>query len=139
MNENETVDEIREQMETVRCHLSNDVDGMVRSARNMLDWQSVVRRFPWVCVGAAAAAGYLLIPRRVEIISPDPETLLDLAKRNKLVVKAKPSPRPRDSLISTLFNLAANAAVRGATSYVSQQAGRLAGGRRAESRVGDER
>jgi hypothetical protein len=100
-----------------------DVDEVVHSTRQMFDWREYVRRYPWACMGIAAAVGYLVVPKRVELISPDTDTLLRLAKKNKLVVKASPTPHERSGITSTLFTLAANAAVRGVVSYLGQWGG----------------
>ncbi len=120
----EVAGEIQRRMEAVRCHLIDDADHVADSARQMVDWREYVRRYPWISVGVAAAVGYLAVPRRVEIISPDIDTLLDLAKKNKLVVEANPPPRKREGLLDMLLTIAGNAAVRGAISYLGQQTAR---------------
>ena len=130
---NDAAEDIQQRMKAVRCDLVGDVDDVLRSARQMLDWKEYVRRYPWACMGAAAALGYLVVPRRLELISPDAETLLQLAKQNKLVVKPNPTPQNRRGLLSTLLTIAGTAVVRGAMAYVSQQAGRIAGEQAAEA------
>ena len=120
----EVAEEIRRRMEAVRCHLIDDADHVVESARQMVDWHEYVRRYPWISVGIAAAVGYLAVPKRVEIISPDLDTLLALAKKNKLVVEANPPPKKRSGILDMLLTMAGNAAVRGAMSYLGQQAAR---------------
>jgi hypothetical protein len=122
---NETSEKIISRMESVRGEIASDVDDMVTSAGRMFDWREYLRRYPWAFLGAAVAVGYFVVPSRKEIVSPDPETLLALAKRNQLVVQANPTPQKRGGLAGTLFSIAANALVRGALSYLAQQAGRV--------------
>lgn len=129
----ETAEQIQKRMEVVRCDLIDDVDEVVRSAKEMVSWREYVQRYPWVCVGAAVALGYLVVPRRLELISPDAGTLLELAKRNKLVVKPSPKPEKRRGLVSNLVTLATHAVVRGAAAYFSQQAGKAFGAEASES------
>lgn len=107
-------------MEAVRCDLADDVGDVVRSARGMLDWRGCVRRHPWACLGAVAALGYLVVPRKAQVVSPDVDTLLELAKRNKLVVKPDREAQKGGGLLGTLLGMGAKAAVRGATAYLSQ-------------------
>jgi hypothetical protein len=121
----DTGERIIRQMEAVRHELAEDVDDVVTSAGQAFDWREYVRRYPWAFLGAAAAVGYFVVPSREEIVSPDAETLLALARRNKLVVQANPTPQKRGGLAGTLFSIAANALVRGAVSYLGQQAGRV--------------
>ena len=56
---------IRQRMEEVRCDLDEDVQEIVEGARDMGEWRSYVRTYPWVCLGAALAVGYLIVPRRL--------------------------------------------------------------------------
>lgn len=122
----EASDGIQKRMEELRGHLAEDVEDVIRSTKQMADWQEYVTRYPWLCMGAAAAIGYLVVPKRVEIVSPDTETLLELAKRNKLVVKADPAPQKRGSLAGMLFTFAANAAIRAAMAHLGQRGGKHA-------------
>ncbi len=121
---------IQRRMEAVRCDLAGDVDDVFRSARRLVDWQEYVARYPWACVGLAAAIGYLVVPQRPEIISPDVHTLLELAKRNKLVVKASPTPQQGGGPISRALTVAA---ARAALAYVGQKVGSIAAQQGADS------
>ena len=111
----ETAEQIQERMEALRCHLADDVGDVVHSTKRMADWREHVKRYPWACVGTATAIGYLIVPRRLEIISPDTDTMLELARKNQLVVSANPTPHEQGrGMLGTLLTLAGNAAVRGA-------------------------
>jgi len=123
----QSADDISAKMRQVRVDLHDDMDNVVESAREMTDWKTYVHRYPWVCLGAAAAIGYLVIPAKVRVVSPDPKALLKLAKDNKLVVDADPTPKASSGIAGALFGFVANAATRAAIAYVSQQAGKYVG------------
>lgn len=110
------VAEIRRQMERVRCEMGDDVQQIVDSAKTMTDWRHYVENYPWVCIGAATALGYMLVPSRVRMVHPDAKALLELAKRDKIVVKASPQSRT-SGLGGMLMGMVAKAALRGATAY----------------------
>ena len=126
MTEN-SADQIQQRMRQLRNDLADEVAHFASSARTMTDWRYYVKAYPWVCLGVAAAAGYLIVPRRIEMVSPDAETLLQLAERNKLVVKSDPKPDVRGGLAGPVFNFIANAAVRGVIAYLGQKAGKAGG------------
>jgi hypothetical protein len=113
-------DEIQREMRQVRAELREDVRDFVASARVMTDWQEYVRAYPWVCLGAAAAVGYFLVPTRVHVIQPDKQTLRELAKEGQLVVKVDPAQK-RTGIVDLLVGLAARSLVQGGLAVVSQQ------------------
>jgi hypothetical protein len=120
-----SAEHIQHRMHDLRGQLDNDVEEVVDSAMEFTDWRTYVRSYPWACVGVAAAIGYLVVPSRVELESPDVDTLLELAKKNKLVVQANPSPRKRDGIASTALRFILHAAGRSALTYLGQKVGEL--------------
>lgn len=60
------VDEIRSRMALIRRELHEDVSGVVVSAGKAVNWRSYWRAHPWLMSGIAMAAGYFLVPRRVQ-------------------------------------------------------------------------
>ena len=66
---------ISRRMAELRCALTGNVQAVSHSAHVMTDWTFYVRRFPWATVALAAVAGYLLVPKKKNIISPDQEAL----------------------------------------------------------------
>jgi len=114
-------EEIQRQMRDVRSELREDVQEIVDNARIMTDWQYYVRSYPWLCLGAAAAAGYLLVPSRVQVFKPDPQTLAELVRQQQVAVKAEVQPQPPAGLIGGLVNMAAGVALQGAMAIASQQ------------------
>lgn len=122
-----SADAIRERMKLVRHEISDDVDEIVESTRDMTDWRSYVKRYPWVCLGVAVAAGIFVVPKRVSLIAPDADTLLKLAKRKKLVVEPKPKAKAKSGVSGALLSLMTNAALRGGMAYAGQMLGKTSG------------
>jgi hypothetical protein len=82
----------------------------------MFDWKHYVKTYPWVCLGAAVALGFLIVPRRARVICPDLATLTELARTGHLV--GKPASAATHGLIDVLLNAVANIAVRKATAHL---------------------
>lgn len=127
MGTSEDAAAIQREMARVRSSLHGDVAGLVENARVMTDWRHYVRQYPWACLGGAALVGYMLIPRRVEIVSPDADTLAKLAARNQLVVQQKAKAEPKSSLATTAMTMVTHMVMRAVLAYASQQAGKLMG------------
>ena len=121
-------------MQQLRCEIDGDMDDMAASARTMVDWKHYVKTYPWVCLGAAVALGFLIVPKRSRVIRPDLATLTEPARTGHLV--GKPASAATHGLIDALLATVANIAVRQATAYLGQNAGRLLGitGQREASR-----
>lgn len=87
---NNQAEEVARSMRQLRKELDEDVHQIKRSAATLTDWQYYIRNYPWLSIGAASLVGYLLVPRKLEIQSPDAETLSKLARKNRLVVEHQP-------------------------------------------------
>jgi len=112
-------------MQQLRCEIDGDVEDMAASARTMVDWKHYVKTHPWVCLGAVAALGFLIVPKRSRAINAELATPTELAGIGHLVVK--PASAAARGLVDALLATAANIAVRKATAYVGQHAERLLG------------
>jgi hypothetical protein len=112
-------------MEQIRCDLAGNVGHLSDDAKTLTDYRYYVRQHPWLTLGAAATAGFLAIPRKAKqlnYVSPDPEILAALLKKNQLVVQTKAEATPKRSLLATGASLLAAAAMRAALSYAKKQA-----------------
>lgn len=127
-----TAEEIQARMAVIRAELRYEVQGIVGNAKQLVDWRHYVQAFPWGSLAVAASLGYFSVPRRLEIISPDKETLEQLAKDNRLVVKHQPKGEEKPGVVVSLANLAGNMLLRAGIAYVGQQAGKLFGEQAAE-------
>jgi hypothetical protein len=112
-------------MQQLCCEIDGDVKDMAASARSVVDWKHYVKTYPWVCGGAAVALGFLVVPKRSRAIRPDIATLTELARTGHLVVK--PAPTAGRGLVDALVATVVSIAVREATAYLGQSAGRLLG------------
>src|SRR5437016_14117162 len=101
-------EQIQNQMRELRAELRDDVQDVVVSAHRMADIGNYVRAYPWLCVGAALAAGFLVVPQRAGILRPDAEALIELARKHKLVVKTTegPAQKKKGGLLAQLLSLA---------------------------------
>ena len=116
-------EEIQRQMREIRAELRDDVQELVVSANKMADWTQYVNAYPWLCVGAALAAGYLVVPQRAVIMRPDAGALVELAKKHKLFVNTteRQAPRKRGGLFGELLGLAAATLLQGGLKIVTTQ------------------
>jgi hypothetical protein len=116
-------DEIQKQMRELRADLREDVQDVVVSAHKMTDIANYVRAYPWLCVGAALAAGYLIVPQRAVVLRPDAEALVELARKHQLVVKtSEGSPKKkRGGLLGQLLSLAAATLLQGGLKIATTQ------------------
>jgi hypothetical protein len=72
------------------------------------------------------------VPRKLEIVRPDPETIAQLAKEHKLVVEHRPQAHEKTSLAGQVAGLLANVFLRAAVAYAGQQMGKVVGFQAAE-------
>src|SRR5262245_6588766 len=103
-------EEIQAQMRQVRSELHEDVQEIVAGARTLADWRHYVRSSPWLCIGAAAALGHLVVPSRTVVVRPTAADLLELAKDQKIGINVNP---PRPTLLGTLTGMLASMVVQG--------------------------
>lgn len=111
-------DEIQREMRQIRVELRDNVQEIVSSAREIVDWQSYVKAYPWVCVGAAAFLGYLVVPSRTTVIRPDPEALRELTKSREMLEQ---QAKPKKTLLGMVMGMVAASAAQAAMSVASHQ------------------
>ena len=128
---------IRRRMEEVRRDLDEGVQEIVEGARDMRDWRAYVRTYPWVCVGATMAVGYMLVRQRRVAMRPDADLLAELAKQSRLA--ATPDSPPKSGKSARLLAFVGTLVVRGVASYVGQQAREFLTPRAVESPQDDPR
>lgn len=116
-----SADELQRQMREVRAELRDEVQEIVENARVLADWQYYVRQYPWLCLGAAAALGYLVVPQRIQVIKPDSKAIADMIRQHQVAVKTEVKPQPPPGLLGGLVNMAAGMAVQGLLAVASAQ------------------
>lgn len=113
---------IQARMKELRRDLDDDVQDIVEDARDMRDWRSYVRTYPWLCLGAAVAAGYLIVPRRTSGFPSVGQAAAELASQGRSKVKTLP---PAAAAGRTLLTTVGNLVIRELTSYALQQASKI--------------
>jgi hypothetical protein len=110
-----------ERMAALRRELVSDVEHVAESAKAMTDWTYYVRRFPWAAVGVAAAAGFLLVPKRKTTVTPTAEQLAALVNNKQFVAAATDQLKAPQSVLKGIAATVAAMAGRAALAYVTEQ------------------
>jgi hypothetical protein len=121
MDPDASAEKIRRRMAELRRELECDVRQVSDDARTMTDWTFYVRRFPWAVAALAAAAGFMLIPKRKQVIKPDPEMLAELVKNQKVRVQQVASTSDNPGFWKPLLLTAVTWAARQGINYITQQ------------------
>ena len=95
---------IFQRMGEIREDLDEGVQDIVERAREMQDWRTYMKAHPWLFVGAAAAVGYIIVPRR-------PNRVDQLSQM-----------QPQRSKIARVLGFAGMVVLREVVSYVGRQA-----------------
>lgn len=119
--EDKRANEIRRAMHEIRCELDDDVSQIKQSASALTDWQYYIRHYPWACVGAAAAFGFMIVPRKLKVANPYTDELLKLARKKSLVInKVDDDDADRGGMVKTAFTFLSGLAMRAAVAQVAQ-------------------
>ena len=125
MNDPPLAKSVRARMQQLRCEIDGDMEDMAASARNVVDWKHYVKTYPWVCLGTAAALGFLIVPKRSTLIHPDLAALTERTKSGHLV--AEPVPSATRGLVDTLLATVASIAISKAIGLLGQSVAKLLG------------
>ena len=129
-----TAEDLRREMASVRSSLASDVEQVTANARDLTDWKYYVKQHPLPLAAAAAAFGYLMVPRETKVVRPSPETLRRMAKNKKVYISNKPQKASKDrNMLDRALSIGGAFAARAATAYVTQQLGALTGHAASES------
>lgn len=111
--------EIRRAMYQLRQELDEDVHQVKESAATLTNWKHYFKNYPWASMGVAAVVGYLVVPRRLEIQSPDAATIAKLAKKNRLVVEHQPKNQAKTGVFQTAFAFLSSLAIKAVTTQIA--------------------
>jgi hypothetical protein len=120
MSDSASIKAIQQRMQQVRHDLGDEVGELVESAKDMTDWRKYVRANPWICLAAAAAIGYVVVPKRSPRLRLNPADLKELARHTKVISSS--ASAGSGGWRKTLVSLVTSAVLRGAMGYLKQQA-----------------
>jgi len=135
-------EDIERQMAEMRSALQQDVRVLASDARILADWRTHFRAHPWLFCGAAAALGFILVPRARKVYSvfapsdrpsiqampgrPTPERAdqhqadgeaSETAKKSKVVFRLKEPSNLSDALVKPLLKMAAGILARESANF----------------------
>lgn len=123
VNPKSSAEQLREEMRQLRSHMDADVENFVENTRGLLDWHSYYAGAPWLFLGAAALAGYLLVPTKARHVTVSIDDLAALAKQRQVVVKENAGPAKGSAgsnLTRVVMGLLWKAALAVATQQLNQ-------------------
>jgi len=94
---------------------------MANSAREMANPLYFVRRFPWASAIVAAGVGYLLVPKKRQVIKPDPEMLADLIRKQQVNIGTSKATAEKQGMMKSLAVMGLTWAMKAGLQYIGQQ------------------
>ena len=95
------VDEIYHRMAEIRRERHKHVSESVAGAEAVIDWGRYTWTYPWIALGAAAAAGYLVYTGRHPRVTTDTANLADGANDGEPVAGASAKGQERSRMAGT--------------------------------------
>lgn len=121
MSSDQSAEAIRKRMAELRSELTSDVRDVKRSAQEMTNPLYYVRRFPWATAAVAAAVGYLLVPKKKQVIKPDPEMLAELLKKHQINLNSTKAASNSQGMLKSLAVMGLTWALRTGLTYAGEQ------------------
>jgi hypothetical protein len=116
------VDEIYHRMAVIRREHHTNVRESLAGAEAMADWGRYTWMYPWVALGAAAAAGYLIYTGGHQKVTAATSSLADGAEAGELVAVARANSQERSwgsrILLLAAWDILFPVAVRGGQNYL---------------------
>ncbi len=116
------VDEIYHRMAVIRREHHTNVRESVAGAEAMADWGRYTWMYPWVALGAAAAAGYLIYIGGHQKVTAANPSLADGAEASELVAGVRAKGQERSwgsrSLLVAAWDILFPVAVRAGQNYL---------------------
>jgi hypothetical protein len=112
---------IRRRMAELRRELTFDVRDVGRSARAMANPVFFVRKFPWATTAVAALVGFMLVPKKKQIVQPDPEMLAELVRKNQVKLDSSAASKDQQGMLKSLVVMGATWAAKQGINYMIQR------------------
>src|SRR6476661_4394086 len=120
VDSDDEVEKIRKRMSELRRELVYDVQDVSRSAKAMASPSFYIRKFPWATLAVAAGLGYLLIPKKRQVVQPDMEALAELVRKNQVNINTSKAAES-EGMVKTLAVMGLTWAAKAGMNYVVQQ------------------
>lgn len=120
MDLDEPAEKICRRMAELRRELVHDMQDVSRSAKAMASPSFYIRKFPWATLAVAAGLGYLLIPKKKQVVQPDMEALAELVRKNQVNINTSKAAES-DGMVKTLAVMGLTWAAKAGMNYVVQQ------------------
>jgi hypothetical protein len=96
-------DEIRKAMKELRQEIHRDAQATSEDAHRLVDWRSHVQAHPFLSVGLAAAAGFLLAPTAKRVVQLTDKQLAALASRETVQVNSDKATAASAGVVSSVL------------------------------------
>jgi hypothetical protein len=117
----EPVEKICRRMAELRRELAYDMQDVSRSAKAMASPSFYVRKFPWATLAVAAGVGYMLIPKKKQVVHPDMEALAELVRKNRVNINTSKAAEDSQGMVKTLAVMGLSWAAKAGMNYLIQQ------------------
>jgi hypothetical protein len=107
-------------MQEIRGNLSEHADEAIRNARREFDWRHYVGNHPWTSLGAAAAVGFLLVPRRACCRAGNSEAVTEAVDRVARAVQPSPLAGMVSGVLTAVTATIAREALASATACLTE-------------------
>jgi len=113
--------ELRRDLTTDVREVSRTTREMASAAREMVSPLYLIRRFPWASAALAAAVGYMLVPKKKQVVTPDPEMLAELVRKQQVKLDTSKASGDSAGLLRSLAVMGITWAARTGMNYAVQQ------------------
>jgi len=117
----EPAEKICMRMAELRRELVYDMQDVSRSAKAMASPSFYIRKFPWATLAVAAGVGYMLIPKKKQVVQPDMEALAKLVRKNQVNINTSKAAEQSQGMIASLAVMGLSWAAKAGLNYVVQQ------------------
>ena len=120
MDPDEPVEKICRRMAELRRELAYDMQDVSRSAKAMASPSFYIRKFPWATLAVAAGVGYMLIPKKKQVVQPDMKALAELVRKNQVNISTTKAAETQ-GMVKSLAVMGLTWAAKAGMNYVLQQ------------------
>jgi hypothetical protein len=121
MSTDDDAEAMRRRMAELRRELTFDVRDVGRSARAMANPAFYLRKFPWATTAVAALVGYMLVPKKKEVVKPDPEVLAELVRKNQVKLDTSAASKDTQGMLKSLVVMGITYAAKVGFNHIVQQ------------------